>query len=126
VSQIQRAASFFKVPDRLLASIVLHESNGDPRAVSSAGAQGLTQLMPATAKGLGVTDSFDPLQALGGGALYLRQLLDHYHGNEVAAVAAYNAGPGVIDAYLAGRGSLPDETRTYVQRVIGDYRGGAS
>jgi soluble lytic murein transglycosylase-like protein len=123
VSQIQSAASYFKVPDRLLAAVVLNESGGDPHAVSKTGAQGLTQLEPETAKGLGVTDAFDPLQSLGGGALYLKQMIDRYHGNVVEAVAAYNAGPDRIDNYLAGKASLPDETRAYVQRVIGAYGG---
>lgn len=116
---IDEATKYFGLPDRLLPSIVQHESNGNVHAVSPVGAQGLTQLMPETAKGLGVTNSFDPQQNIAGGALYLRQMLDHFHGNLPAAIAAYNAGPSTVEAYLAGHGHLPAETIEYVKRVAG-------
>ncbi len=77
------------------------------------------QLMPGTAEKLGVTDSFSPEQNVHGGAHYLRELLERYHGDAVKALAAYNAGPGAVDRY---QGVPPyRETRLYVQRVVRDY-----
>jgi hypothetical protein len=103
----------------LLASLVKAESGGDSRAVSRAGARGLTQLMPATAKDLGVTDSFKPDENLRGGASYLDQLLTRYHDNMALALAAYNAGPEAVDRY---HGIPPyRETRAYVARVIHEF-----
>ena len=109
------------VPPPLLAAVVQAESNFNPRAVSRAGAKGLTQLMDGTAAGLGVHDPFDPWQNLVGGARYLHGLLQRYDGNVTLALAGYNAGPGAVDA--AGR-QVPNypETRTYVQRVTAYYR----
>ena len=100
----------------LLASIVQAESAAHPRAVSRAGAQGLMQLMPATAHRLGVSDSFAPDQNVHGGAAYLDGLLNRYHQNLALALAAYNAGPGAVDRYH-GMPPYP-ETRRYVARVI--------
>ena len=103
----------------LLASLVKAESGGDARAVSRAGARGLTQLMPATAKDLGVADSFKPDENLRGGATYLDQLLTRYHDNLALALAAYNAGPEAVDRY---HGIPPyHETRAYVARVIHEF-----
>jgi hypothetical protein len=103
----------------LLASLVKTESNGDSRAVSRAGARGLTQLMPATAKDLGVADSFKPEENLRGGATYLDQLLTRYQDNLALALAAYNAGPEAVDKY---HGIPPyRETRAYVARVIHEF-----
>jgi soluble lytic murein transglycosylase-like protein len=103
----------------LLASIVHAESNGNPRAVSRAGAQGLMQLMPATASTLGVHNSFAPDQNISGGTTYLDQLLTRYHDNTALAVAAYNAGPAAVDRY---HGIPPfAETRAYVARVIREF-----
>jgi hypothetical protein len=103
----------------LLASLVKAESGGDSRAVSRAGARGLTQLMPATAKDLGVTDSFKPDENLRGGAKYLDQLLIRYHDNMALALAAYNAGPEAVDKY---HGIPPyRETQVYVARVIHEF-----
>ena len=100
----------------LLASIVQAESAAHPRAVSRAGAQGLMQLMPATAHTLGVSDTFAPDQNVHGGAAYLDWLLNRYHQNLALALAAYNAGPGAVDRYH-GMPPYP-ETRRYVARVI--------
>ncbi|MGO9318933.1 MAG: lytic transglycosylase domain-containing protein [Terracidiphilus sp.] len=103
----------------LLASLVKAESGGDSRAVSRAGARGLTQLMPATAKDMGVADSFKPDENLRGGAAYLDQLLTRYQNNLAKALAAYNAGPDAVDRY---HGIPPyRETRAYVARVIHEF-----
>ena len=103
----------------LLASLVKAESNGDARAVSLAGAEGLTQLMPATAKDLGVADSFKPEENVRGGATYLDELLSRYHDNLALALAAYNAGPEAVAKY---HGIPPyRETHAYVARVIHEF-----
>jgi soluble lytic murein transglycosylase-like protein len=103
----------------LLASLVNAESGGNARAVSRAGAQGLMQLMPATAAGLGVEDSFKPDENVRGGSTYLDALLTRYHDNLALALAAYNAGPAAVDRY---RGIPPyPETQAYVARVIHEF-----
>jgi soluble lytic murein transglycosylase-like protein len=103
----------------LLASLVRAESGGNARAVSRAGARGLMQLMPSTAAGLGVTDSFEPRQNVRGGSIYLDSLLTRYHDNLALALAAYNAGPAAVDKY---HGIPPyAETRAYVARVIHEF-----
>jgi soluble lytic murein transglycosylase-like protein len=120
---IQSAAVRNGVDPALLKALIRAESNFDPNAGSPAGAQGLTQLMPGTAAGLGVTDVHDPAQAIEGGAKYLRSQLDAFAGDETKALAAYNAGPGAVTRY----GGVPPyaETQQYVQRVLGyaaEYR----
>lgn len=103
----------------LLWSVVKAESAGNPQAVSRAGAQGLMQLMPATANELGVADSFAPQQNISGGAAYLDMLLTRYHDDMALALAAYNAGPEAVDRY---HGIPPyRETRSYVARVIAEF-----
>ncbi len=103
----------------LLASLVKAESGGNARAVSRAGARGLMQLMPGTAKTLGVEDSFKPDQNVRGGSTYLDALLTRYHDNLALALAAYNAGPEAVDKY---HGIPPyHETRTYVAWVIHEF-----
>ena len=103
----------------LLASIVKAESGGQTRAVSRTGAKGLMQLMPGTARAMGVADSFEPQQNIAGGTQYLDALLTHYHDNIALAVAAYNAGPAAVDHY---RGIPPyRETQVYVARVIREF-----
>ncbi len=103
----------------LLASLVKAESGGNSRAVSRAGARGLMQLMPGTAANLGVRDSFEPEQNVGGGAVYLNALLVRYHDNIALALAAYNAGPEAVDRY---HGIPPyRETQTYVAWVIHEF-----
>ena len=107
------------VDSDFLHSVIRQESAGNAQAVSSAGARGLMQLMPGTAQELGVKDSFSPEQNVHGGARYLRELLERYHGDAVKALAAYNAGPGAVDRY---HGVPPyRETRLYVQRIVRDY-----
>ena len=105
-------------PDLVLA-VVAVESNFEPRAVSKKGAQGLMQLMPATAGDLGVTDALDPATNLDGGARYLQALLRLYRGDLRKALAAYNAGPGAV----ARHGGVPPyrETQEYVRRVMKQY-----
>ncbi len=111
---IARIATEEGVPASLLGALVWSESSFDPNAVSSAGARGLAQLMPATAAGLGV-DINDPLDNLRGGARYLRQQLDRF-GRVDLALAAYNAGPGAVQR----AGGIPPypETQNYVAKVL--------
>lgn len=103
----------------LLASLVKAESGGNAHAVSRAGARGLMQLMPSTAKDLGVEDSFKPDENVRGGSIYLDELLTYYHDNLALALAAYNAGPEAVAKY---HGIPPyRETQTYVARVIHEF-----
>ena len=122
-AEISAAAARNGVDPALLTGLIRAESNFDPNATSPAGAQGLTQLMPATAAGLGVTNPLDPAQAIEGGAKYLRQQLDHFGGDAAKALAAYNAGPGAVERF----GGVPpyEETQNYVRRVLG-YAGEAT
>lgn len=123
-AEITAAARKHGIDPALLAGLVRQESNFDPTAGSPAGARGLTQLMPGTAASLGVTDVTDPVQALEGGAKYLKQQLDAFGGDVMKALAAYNAGPGAVQRY----GGVPPyaETQSYVQKVqafAAAYRG---
>lgn len=116
LASIDRAAVQFGLPAALIKAVVKAESNYQVRAVSPAGAQGLMQLMPSTARELGVTDPFDIDQNIRGGAQYLRNMLDQFDGDLHLALSAYNAGPGTVARYA---GNVPyAETQAYVQRVI--------
>ena len=110
------------VDPALLAAVARQESGYNPRAVSPAGAQGLMQLMPATARGLGVADPFDPAQAINGAARMLHDLIGRF-GKVDLALAAYNAGPGAVTRY----GGIPPypETQHYVDSVLGMWRAAA-
>ncbi len=116
---LARAGKELNLDVDLLASVVKAESDGNVRAVSPAGAQGLMHLMPGTAAGLGVQDSFQPEQNVRGGSAYLDWLLTGFHDNLALALAAYNAGPDAVDKY---HGIPPyHETRAYVARVIHEF-----
>jgi len=118
-SLIEQAAQRHRLDAALLAAVVHVESGGNPQAVSAAGAQGLTQLIPATAQRFGVDDPFDPAQSLDGAARYLRGLLGQFGGDVSKALAAYNAGEGNVKKY----GGIPPfaETQAYVPAVLAAY-----
>jgi soluble lytic murein transglycosylase-like protein len=114
-AEITAAAKKHGIDPALLAGLVKQESGFNPNAGSPAGARGLTQLMPGTAAGLGVSNVLDPVQNLDGGAKYLRQQLDAFGGDVTRALAAFNAGPGAVQRY----GGVPPyaETQNYVRIV---------
>jgi soluble lytic murein transglycosylase-like protein len=113
--EIDQAARANNIDPALLTAVVNHESGGNPDARSGAGAMGLCQLMPGTAAGLGVTDPWDPIQNLNGGAKLLRQNLDANNGNVALALAAYSAGQGAVNKY---HGIPPySETQNYVRDI---------
>ncbi|MFH1873668.1 MAG: lytic transglycosylase domain-containing protein [Pseudomonadota bacterium] len=115
---IQDMAAKHNVPVELICGVILQESGGKAKAVSHAGAKGLMQLMPATAKRFGVKDVFDPAQNIEGGTKYLRWLLDRFDGKMDLALAGYNAGEGNVEKY--GNKIPPfKETQAYVPNVLG-------
>lgn len=111
----QEASQTYGVSEELLKAMTKQESSFRTNATSRSGAQGLMQLMPATARSLGVTDSYDPYQNIMGGAKYIRQMLDKYNGDVSLALAAYNAGSNNVDKY----GGIPPfaETQNYVAKI---------
>ena len=111
---ILKASRKYGVDVGLIKAVIKAESDFNPQAVSSAGARGLMQLMPATARSLGVSDSFDPEQNVMGGTRFLKDMLQRYGGNVDSALAAYNWGPGNVDKRSD---HLPRETRDYLVRV---------
>ena len=118
-AHIAEAAQLFQLPPHFIRAVVKVESNFHPEVVSRTGAVGLMQLMPGTARSMGVANPFDPRQNILGGSRYLRILANLFHGDLVMTVAAYNAGEGAVLRY---RGVPPyDETRRYVQRVLHHY-----
>ncbi len=117
--QVAKAGLQTGIDPDFIHSVIRAESGYNAKAVSPKGAQGLMQLMPATAAKLGVRDSLDPASNIDGGSRYLRQLLLRYNGDAIKALAAYNAGPESVEKY---QGIPPyRETRTYVARVISDF-----
>jgi len=123
-AEIAAAAREHGVDESIVRAIIHAESAFNPNALSRVGAQGLMQLMPGTAREVGVSNAFDPVQNIGGGVRYLAMLLKRFNGNLALAAAGYNAGPGAVTKY----GGVPpySETRRYVERValLADrYRG---
>ncbi len=113
---ITRAAAKYDLPEHLIRAIIQAESSFRVHAVSPAGAQGLMQLMPQTARELGVTDPFDVAQNIDGGARYFRRMLDMFDNDLKQALAAYNAGPGTVRRF---NGDVPyRETQNYIARVM--------
>ncbi|MNZ86997.1 Membrane-bound lytic murein transglycosylase C precursor [compost metagenome] len=125
-SLIEQASAKYGVDESLIRAVIQTESGFNQDAVSSAGAKGLMQLMDGTARGLGVSNSFDPAQNINGGTKYLSLLLQKYNGNEQVALAAYNAGPGRVDRagirtneeLIEKLEALPEETQRYVAKVL--------
>ncbi|MBQ2644405.1 lytic transglycosylase domain-containing protein [bacterium] len=116
---ISEISSKHGVSDKLVSALIKQESGFNPTAVSKAGATGLMQLMPATAKTLGVQDAKNPVQNVDGGVRYLKSMIERYNGNLILALAAYNAGPGAVDKY----GGVPPykETQNYVKNILANY-----
>ncbi len=117
---IVQASQTYQVDAALIRAIIMAESNYNPKAVSNRGAQGLMQLMPTTAKWLGVADSFDPALNIDGGVRYFKRLLDRFDGNVHLALAAYNAGSRYVRKY----GGVPPfrATRIYIKKVLNYHR----
>ena len=120
----EEAAAKYDIDVNLLEAVAKAESNFNPNDTSSAGAMGIMQLMPATAKELGVTDAYDAEQNIMGGAKYLSNLLKKYDGDVSLTLAAYNAGPGNVAKY----GGIPPftETQNYVKKVLSYMQEGVS
>ncbi|QHW30412.1 lytic transglycosylase domain-containing protein [Paenibacillus rhizovicinus] len=128
---IDQAAAKYGIDPSLIKAVIHTESSNNPNAESASGAKGLMQLMDGTARSLGVTDSFDPQQNIEGGTKFLAYLMNKYGGNEQAALAAYNAGPGRVDRagiqsnsdFQALMSRLPEETQRYVSKVLNAQTG---
>jgi hypothetical protein len=115
---LEHSAAENALPVEFFARVIWQESRFDARAVSRKGAAGIAQFMPATASWQGLTDPFEPIEALRHSAAYLRELLNRF-GNLGFAAVAYNAGPGRVSAWLTSRRALPTETHNYVALVTG-------
>ncbi|KOR25043.1 transglycosylase SLT domain-containing protein [Clostridium sp. L74] len=124
-SAVEKASKKYRIDKGLLMAVIKQESDFNPNCISNAGAQGLMQLMPGTAREVGVTNPFDIEQNIDGGAKYLKKMLD-MHGNvKELALAAYNAGPGTLQwrgvKNVSDINKLPSETRNYVKNIMKNY-----
>ncbi|MDS1004714.1 transglycosylase SLT domain-containing protein [Clostridium sporogenes] len=124
-SAVEKASKKYGIDKGLLMAVIKQESDFNPNCTSNAGAQGLMQLMPGTAREVGVTNLFDIEQNIDGGAKYLKKMLD-IHGNvKELALAAYNAGPGTLQwrgvKNVCDINKLPSETRNYVKNIMKNY-----
>jgi len=119
LNMINNVARDNGVDEKLVQALIKQESGFNPNATSKAGAMGLMQLMPSTAKAMGVNDPYNAAQNVQGGVKYLKSMLDRYNGNVILALAAYNAGPGAVDKY---DGVPPyKETQNYVKSILANY-----
>jgi soluble lytic murein transglycosylase-like protein len=115
---VQKAAQYYNLPEALIWAVMKIESGFYSNAVSSVGAQGLMQLMPGTARDMGVSDAFDPVQSIFGGARYLRMLANRFSGDLVLTLSGYHAGGGAVDKV----GGIPyTQTAEYVRMVLNAY-----
>ncbi|MEI8128590.1 MAG: lytic transglycosylase domain-containing protein [bacterium] len=121
LSMISQISKKHGVDEKLVKALVQQESGFNPNAKSHCGAMGLMQLMPSTAKTLGVRDAYNPVQNVDGGVRHLKWLLSKYNGNVILALAAYNAGSGAVDKYK----DVPPyaETQNYVKKILANYLG---
>lgn len=119
MSMISKISQKHGVDEKLVKALIKQESGFNAKATSKVGAMGLMQLMPSTAKGLGVQDAYNPVQNVDGGVRYLKSMLNKYNGNIILALAAYNAGPGAVDKY-SGVPPYP-ETQNYVKNILANY-----
>lgn len=117
---VSSASQTYGVDPDLIQKVIETESNLNPNATSTAGAQGLMQLMPETAAELGVSDPFNPSENVHGGTKYLSQLLSKYDGNVTLALMGYNWGMGRVDEWLANGGNVPKETKLYIKKILNE------